>query len=240
MPTTGQEDRSKKVNAEFVVEGVARAALNAKRFVEDSLLLYSAKRLGSASIIAVIAIENVGRAKRMLQTVLENAVDPGTGQFPVKSEIEREQFLDSIRSAHEPGIRTGIEILQFASTSPVDMSDFNARIQDLQQYPKHTPEHPEVVKRLKRALKKVFDKTTTGFHVTRTIEQYVEPDDECTVWNETQDAPEQRVRDLIVNAKNNYNLLVARITGNKRMMDILQQKGLADQLTPLPTADFLP
>lgn len=239
MVTTGQEDRSKKVKAEFVVEGVARAALNAKRFVEDSLFLYHAKRLGSASITAVIAIENVGRARRILQTILENAVDPATGQFLVKAEIEKEPFLDSIRSKHEAGIRTGIVSLQFAAASPVDMSDFNERIQELQQFPKDTPEHPEVVKKVKRALKKVFDKTTSGFHVTRTIEQYVEPHDECTVWSETQDAPEQRVRDLIVNAKNNYNFLVAQITGNKRMMEILQQKSLADQLTPLPTADFL-
>jgi hypothetical protein len=96
MATTRQKDRS-KVKAEFVVEGVARAALNAKRYVEDSLFLYHAKRLGSASITAVIAIENVGRARRILQTILENAVHPATGQFPVKAEIERATFLGSIR-----------------------------------------------------------------------------------------------------------------------------------------------
>ena len=136
-----------KVKAEFVVEGVARAALNAKRFVEDSLFLYHAERLGSASITAVIAVENVGRARRMLQTILEKAVDPATGQFPVKAEIERETFLESIRLKHEAGIRTGIVSLQFAATSPVDMSEFNERIQELQQFHKDAPEHPEVVKK---------------------------------------------------------------------------------------------
>jgi hypothetical protein len=118
------------------------------------------------------------------------------------------------------------------------MSEFNKHTQEIQKFPPGTPEHAEALKRVRTSVKRLFAKTTTGFHVTRTIEQYVEPDSECAVWNEAQDAAEQRVRDLIVNATNNYNFLTAQIAGNKRMMDILRQKGLADRLTPLPPVDF--
>jgi hypothetical protein len=222
-----------KVKAEFVVEGVGLAALSARQFADDSLFLYQAKRLKSAAVNAVIAIENVGRARRMLGQILKSRIDPATGQFPVKADIDREKFLDSIRSRHEAEIRSGIVSLQFAATSPVDMSQFNKYASDADKFPSGTPEHAEALERLTKAVMKMFNKTTTGFHLTRTIQQYVEPDDECTVWNEPQDATEQRVRDLVVNAINNYNFLVSQITGNKQMMAILQQKGIADQLTGL-------
>lgn len=222
-----------KVKDDFVAEGAALAALNAKRFVEDSLFLYHAKRFGSAAIIAVIAIENVGRARRMLGQILEKTPDSATGQFPVRSEIDGEAFLKGIRSKHEAEIRTGIVSLQFAATSPVDMSEFDKHAKELQRFPSGTAEHAEAAKKLKRAVKKVFDRTTTEFHVTRTIHQYVEPNNNCTVWNEPQNATDQRVRDLIVNASNNYNFISSQIIGNNRMRAILEQKGIAQQLTQL-------
>jgi AbiV family abortive infection protein len=218
---------STMVKSDFVIEGLARAALNAKRFIEDALFLYHAKRLGSASIISVISLENVGRARRMLQQVLDT-LDPVTNQFQIRAEIDKDAFLDSIRSNHKTEIRAGTVGLQFAASSPVDMSEFNQRIQELQQFPKEAPEHFEILKKVKRSLGKVFNKTTTDFHLTRTIEQYIEPDDACTAWNEPHDAQEQRVRDLIVNTTNNYNFLVAQITGNNQMIETLRVKGLAD------------
>jgi hypothetical protein len=38
-----------KIKAEFVVEGLALAVLNAKRFAEDSIFLYHAKRHHSSA-----------------------------------------------------------------------------------------------------------------------------------------------------------------------------------------------
>jgi hypothetical protein len=227
-----------KVKADFVVEGIALVALNAKRFVEDSIFLYQAKRRGSAAITAVIAIENVGRGRRMLNQILESTIDPTTRQFPVRPEIDRKAFLDCIKSRHEAGIRTGVVSLQFTATSPVDMSEFAKYAEELQQFPLGSEENLVALKKLKKSIEKVFNKTTTGFHVTRTIEQYVEPDAKCTVWNEPQNAPDQRVQDLIVNAANNYNFLTAQITGNDRLMTILRQKGVVHQLTQLPPLDF--
>ena len=227
-----------KVKVDFVVEGIALAALNAKRFVEDSIFLYKAKRRGSAAIIAVIAIENVGRGITMLQQILEKTIDLTNGQLQLKTETEQKAFLDSIRSTHEVAIRTGLASLQFAATSPVDMSEFDKYAKELQKYAPGTERHSAALQNLRRSVRKVFNKTTSGFHITRTIEQYVEPDTKCKVWNEPQNASEQRVRDLIVNGINNCNFLVARITGNARMMTILQNKGLVQQLTQLPPVDF--
>jgi hypothetical protein len=229
-----------KVSAEFVVEGVALAALNAKRFAEDALFLYHSNRYHSSAISAVIAIENVGRARRILQLILESKVDPASNQFPVRPEIERQELLKNIRSHHEAEIRTGIVSLQFSANSPVDMSKFNKHAREVGQFPAGTPEHTNAVKQVKRAVKKMFEKITTEFHETRTIQQYVEPDDDCTVWNEPQDAAEQRVRDLIINAINNYNFLISQIISNTRMMEILAQKALVDQMTPLPQPDLRP
>lgn len=227
------------MSAEFVVEGMALAAINAKRFAEDSLFLYKANRNHAAAVTAVIAIENVGRGRRMLNLILEPKLDPTTEQFPVRPEIDKQKFLDDIRSDHEAEIRTGVVSLQFSAASPVDMSKFHQHAQELGRFPAGTPEHAEALKRIKRAVTKLFNKTTTGFHETRTIQQYIEPDDNCTIWNEPQDAAEQRVRDLIVNSINNYNFLLAQITGNSRMMRILQQKSLADQLVAIPPPSFV-
>ena len=101
-----------KVNTAFVLEGVVRAARNAKRFMEDAILLYEAERYGSAYIIGVLAIENVGRGRWMLQQILEATIDEKTKQFGVKTEIDGKTFRDNIRSKHETTIRTGTVSLQ--------------------------------------------------------------------------------------------------------------------------------
>jgi hypothetical protein len=176
----------------------------------------------------------------MLQLILEPKLNPATNQFPIRPEIERQELLDNIQSKHEAEIRTGIVSLQFSVNSPVDMSKFDKHAREVGKFLPGTPEHTNAVKQVKRAVKKVFDKTTTGFHETRTTQQYIEPDDDCTVWNEPQGAAEQRVRDLIVNAINNYNLLISQITGNCRMIEISKQKDLVDQIIPLPQPDFRP
>lgn len=227
-----------KVKAEFVVEGVALAAVNARGFAGDALFLYQAGRPHSAAVLAVIAIENVGRGRRMLQQILESQVDPANGQFPVKPEVDQGTFLDSIRSNHEAEIRTGVVCLQFAASSPVDMSEFNTHANELAKFSPGTPEHATSVKQIKRAVQRIFNKATTGFHSTRTMRQYVEPDDGCTVWNEPQESAGQRVRDLIVNAINNYNFLASQITRNDRIMAILRGKGMADRLMQIPFPEF--
>lgn len=217
-----------------MLQGAILAARNARRFVEDSVVLLHDNRFGSASITAVIAIENVGRARRILQQILEGKIDPATGQFGVKPEIERAKFLKNIRTDHATTIRAGLSSLQFSVTSKIDMTEFNKLIQALQNSAPGTAGRAAVTKKLRRAGGKVFNKATTGFHFTRTIEQYVEPDDKCATWNEPNQVKEEQVRELIVNAITNYNLFVAEMTANKQLVSLMQE-GVVDDLKPLPT-----
>jgi AbiV family abortive infection protein len=224
-----------KLQASFVLEGAVLAASNARRFLDDTIYLYQAKRYGSAHITGILAIENVGRGWRILRQILENSLDPSTGQLTVKTEVDGKQFSNNIRQDHHQTIRTGIMSLQFGATSDIDMTEFDKWVKEAQLFSVGTPQHAKAVKKLKRAGEKVFNNTTTDWHLARTIEQYVEPNVTGTSWNEPQSATRQQIHDLIINGYNNHRMLVIQIRSHKLLVNMLSQKALEGlQALPLP------
>jgi len=87
------------VTDELAIEGAVRALRNAKRIAQDALSLYESGHYESACILAVIALENVGRGRRM-HLYVKNSIILATRQPMFTKPMDASQFMEEMRQEH--------------------------------------------------------------------------------------------------------------------------------------------
>ena len=212
------------VSDELAIEGAVRAVRNAKRIAQDALAMYETAHYESACILGVIALENVGRGRRM-HLYAKNPVNPTTRQPMFTKPMEASQFMAEVRQYHEQTIRSGIVTLQFRSAPGSDPL-FKA----IGDAPVGSAERQDAVTKFKKFVQKLFNKSSQEFHKARTFVQYLELNDQGTLWNDPQNVNQEDAYDLVLNVASNIGLFVSEIMGDALAIPIVEQLGIKEEL----------
>lgn len=208
----------------FLIDGTILAAQNAKRFLEDSISLFNLEKYGSASIIGVIALENIGRG-RWLREQLHDIYDPKTKQVRQRRPIEQNDFRDALIQDHQRTIRTAMTTLQLPPAEENDLF-----LEDFQKTEPGTPERATALAKFKHRIAKVFNIAAANFHETRTLVQYVDPDQACMRWRNPQNVSKKTASQLLNNIYSNYQIFSSELFADPKVGPVVAERNLKSEL----------
>jgi AbiV family abortive infection protein len=181
------------VSARYLLEGFWYALERCGQLLHDAIDLYDLGRFGTAAGLAMLAREEMGKAKILLK--IANEVDGGRELSPRELADALEDHLVKQRHAQLSVVLSGALGTQLAMLmrKSMDPSD---------------PYSQAAFEELNQLVKQKVRRTPDDRHSVRQRGMYVDPDDTGTVWNRPAHFTKEEALNHITHTMNDYSVLL--------------------------------